>query len=192
MRKLLTLLPLALLIACSSAVPTETPGVERLGSAVLRYSGPEVAVVIGYRFATMSIGDDWLMLDTAITGTRGRSVEVSRDKVSLQLPSGDTVPLASQEEFAKDYGRLQNTIARANIASEPLDYWVGRAPCLLNFFAAPGQGIAMLSNWVDDRRVCTGRLYFFIPQGIQPGHYTLGIDLEESTVRIPFELRESR
>jgi hypothetical protein len=44
--------------------------------------------------------------------------------------------------------------------------------------------------WLDDRRVCYGRLFFAVPGGVQEGTYTLAIDLEESQLRIPFRLGE--
>jgi hypothetical protein len=183
-------LPAALaLAACSTAVPTETPGVSRLGKAVLEYKGPEIEAVIGYRFAAASIGDPWLIIDLAVTGATGDSVQIDRDRVWLRTEEGDIVPLPSQDEFATEYSHLTSTIRRADIAADPLDYWSGRAACALQFLVAPGSAIALPSIWVNDRRVCSGRLFFAPPHGVQPGHYTLGIDLEESKVRIPFELR---
>jgi hypothetical protein len=41
---------------------------------------------------------------------------------------------------------------------------------------------------VNYQRVCQGRLFFKVPGGVQPGRYVLGVDLEETAVRIPFTL----
>jgi hypothetical protein len=173
---------------CSTAVPTETPGVSRVGATVLRYAGPEIEAVVSYRFASRSIGDEWLLLDIALTGAHHDSVEVTRDGISLRLPSGEDIPLAAQEEFAAEYGTLAPVLARADIAAEPLDYWSGRKDQPLEFFSPPGQGLVFPSFWVNDRLVYSGRLYFFVPGGIQNGHYELRIKLPESEVRIPFRL----
>jgi len=189
MKTLAAILAVGLVAGCATAVPTSNPEVEKVGSWVLRYNGPEIEAALGYRFADSSLGDDWMMLDLAVTGASTDSVEISRDKVWLRTPSGDTLGLPPQEYFAQSYSRLTPKIQRAVIAADPLDYWAGRGECGLDFQVAPGSRISQLSTWVNDRRVCFGRLFFELPTGIQPGHYTLGIDLEESKVRIPFEIR---
>jgi hypothetical protein len=181
---------LVLTAACSSTVPTGAKDVERAGATVLVYRGPEVEAALGYRFAAANLGSDWLMVDVAATATR-ETVEVKRDRISLRTPGGETIPLATQEEFGEAYGRLRADIERANVAADPLDYFPrGRVPCTLGFFTAPGEGLAFPSVWLDDRRVCYGRLFFAVPGGVQEGTYTLAIDLEESQLRIPFRLGE--
>ena len=132
----------ALALGCSSAVPTETPGVERLGSAVLRYQGPELEAILGSRFAATNPGTDWLMLDLALTGSSGEAVEIRREKIFVRTPAGEEIPLSSQQEFASAYASLQAQIVRASIAADPLDYWAGRTPCAIQFFAAPGEALS--------------------------------------------------
>ena len=53
---------------------------------------------------------------------------------------------------------------------------------------APGEGLAFDQVTVNDRRACQGKLFFYIPGGVQPGRYVLGIDLQEDEIRIPFTL----
>ena len=84
---------------------------------------------------------------------------------------------------------MRNVIAAADIARDPMEYFPpSRRPCLVQFFVPPGAGVSYDAVTVNDRRVCQGRLFFKVPGGIDPGRWTFGIDLEESTVRIPFEL----
>ncbi|MFN3413282.1 MAG: hypothetical protein ACK42L_04390 [Thermoanaerobaculum sp.] len=177
------------LSGCSTGVPTGVPGVEQMGATVLRYRGPEVELALGYRFATLSLGEEWLMLDLAITAAPGKVVEVKRDRVFVLTPDGARLPLVSQEQFAQAYAALQPTLRRAALAADPLGYFNREIPCALGFFAAPGEGLVYPSVHLDDRRVCEGRLYFFVPGGVQPGRWTLGIDLVETQVRVPFVLR---
>ncbi|MFI5143607.1 MAG: hypothetical protein ACHQQS_02620 [Thermoanaerobaculales bacterium] len=177
-----------LLLACATATPTETPGVDRLGATVLRYRGPEIEAVLSYRLATLGVGDDWLFLDVAISGSGRDSVEVKRDKIAVQAPAGEVVPLATQQEFGEAYPQLAAAIQRASVAAEPLDYWSGRRIADLAFLTVPGEGLALPSAWVNDQVVYQGRLYFFLPGGVQPGRYELRIDLPESKVRILFRL----
>ncbi|HVN75826.1 MAG TPA: hypothetical protein VMT19_05870 [Thermoanaerobaculaceae bacterium] len=177
--------------ACTTATPTETPGLYLVGKTVLHYKGPEVETVLSYRVATLRPGEDWLFLDVAITGTGRDSVELKREKISVRIPSGDVVPLATQREFGEVYPQLTAALARADVAAEPLDYFVNRKPKSLNFLVAPGTGISFDSVWVNDLDVAVGRLCFFVPGGVQNGPYELLIDLQESKVRIPFRLGET-
>ncbi len=185
-------LALVLIVAgCSTATPTDTPGVERVGKTVLHYTGPEVETVVSYRVAGLRPGEDWLFLDVAITGSKRESVELKREKIAVRIPTGEVVPLATQKEFGEAYPQLTAAVARADVAGEPLDYFVNRTPKPLNFLVTPGSGIAFDSIWVNDLDVAVGRLYFFIPGGVQNGPYELRIDLEETKVRIPFRLGET-
>lgn len=179
---------IALLAACSSATPSGTPGVDRMGQTVLRYQGPEVQAAISYRFASQNLGEEWLIVDLAVTGATGESVKIERSRVFVKPPDGQAVYLPSQEEFTAAYGSLRSTAVRAAVAADPLDYFTPREACELGFLAEPGTALVFPETWVNDRRVCSGRLFFRIPGGVQAGTYTLGIDLTESKVRIPFKL----
>jgi len=175
-------------LACSTAVPTETPGVTRVGATALRYAGPEIEAVVSYRFAEGSVGDEWMLLDVAFTGAGHDTVEVKRDNVSLRAPSGEEIALAAQEEFAAAYGTLAPVLARADVAAEPLDYWSSRVERPIEFFTVPGAGLVFPSFWVDDRRVYLGRLFFQVPGGIQTGRWELRIKLPETQLAVPFRL----
>jgi hypothetical protein len=188
MREASLLIVLLMATACSTAMPTSTADVVRVGGRVLRYSGTETEAALSYRPAADSLGADWLMLDLAVTGRTDAAVEIRRDEFWLRTPTGDTLVLPSQETFGRTYASLRAKIARADISADPLGYWSGRSDCALRFFVEPGTTTSRLSVWVTDREVCSGRLFFAVPGGIQPGHYVLGIDLDESRVRIPFDL----
>lgn len=183
-----TALVLTTTVACSTATPTGTPGVERMGSTILHYRGPELDLVLSYRFANSNPGEDWLFLDVGITAETRKSVEIKRDRIAIRTPSGETITLATQQEFGAAYPKLSAVLARADVASEPLDYYPSRRPKGLDFLLPPGTGIAFESVWVNDQDVAIGRLYFDLPTGVQPGPYELRIDLEETKVRIPFRL----
>jgi hypothetical protein len=176
-------------VGCSSAVPTETPGVERLGDTVLRYSGPEAEAVLSYRYPQLNRTEDWLFLDVAITAVND-PIEIDRKKVWVRTPAGEEIPLATQEEFRAAQGELAPKLARADVAGEPLGYFVGRIEKKLELFALPFEGLVYDSFWVTDREVYVGRLYFSIPGGVQPGRWELHARLAESELRIPFRLED--
>jgi hypothetical protein len=179
---------LAATLACSTATPTGTPGVERLGNTILHYRGPELDIVLSYRFANSHPGEDWLFLDVAISAETRTSEEIKREKIAIRIPTGEIIPLATQQEFGVAYPKLAPVLARADIASEPLDNYPGRRPKGLDFLVVPGTALAFESVWVNDQDVAIGRLYFDLPNGVQPGSYELRIDLKETKIRIPFTL----
>jgi hypothetical protein len=179
------------LMSCSSATPTDTPGVERMGRHILRQYGPELWTVLGYRFATSQIGGEWMILEVALSSPGGQVAKVTRENVFLRTPDGNRLPLPTQKEFNEAYGSLRSTIARADIDRDPLDYFPpDREPCDMRFFVTPGAGVSFDEVVMNERRACTGRLFFSVPGGIQPGRWVFGVDLPESEIRIPFDLGE--
>jgi hypothetical protein len=178
------------LIGCKSTLSyTEEPGVEQLGEYVVRQKGPEVDVVLGYRHAAAKLGEEWLLLEVAISSPNKRHATIERADIWVRTPAGKRIPLATQEEFGKVFSDMRARIREANIARDPMDYFpASRRPCQLEFFAAPGAAVTFDQVTVNDRRACEGKLFFRIPGSIQSGRWVLGIDLVESKVRIPFKL----
>ncbi len=179
----------ALSSGCTTATPTDTPGVDQVGEHLLRFRGPDVETVVGFRHAAANLGAEWLMLEVAVSSPPGESAKIERSKIFVRTPKGDQIPLASQEEFGKAYGGLQSFLRQADIVRDPMDYFPpSREQCAVDFFAAPGSRVVYDQVSVNDRRACEGRLFFKIPGGVQSGRWVLGVDLEETTIRVPFTL----
>jgi hypothetical protein len=178
-------------VSCSSATPTDTPGVERLGEYILKQFGPELWTVLGYRFANSQISDEWMILEVGLSSPNGQTARVLRENIFLRKPDGTKLQLATQEEFNSAYGSLRSVIAKADVNRDPLDYFPpSRIECPIQFFVAPGQGVVFNEVTLSDRRGCFGRMFFDVPGGIQPGRWVFEIDLPESEIRIPFDLGE--
>jgi hypothetical protein len=195
LKSIITLLALVgvavTLVSCSSATPTDTPGVERMGRFVLQQLGPELWTVLGYRFANSQIGDEWMILEVGLSSPNGQTATVRREDVFLRTPDGTRLPLSTQKAFNEAYGSLRPVISKANIDRDPLDYFPpSRMECAIQFFVTPGGGVSFDEVTVSDRRGCFGRLYVAVPGGIQQGRWVLGIDQPESEIRIPFDLGE--
>jgi len=183
---------MVVITACSSAVPTETPGVERLGKFVLRENVTTAEVVLGYKYADNAIGREWLILELALTSPGGKSAKFERENIWVRTPAGVQVPAASQKAFGEAYGTLRSQISQADVMRDPMDYFPpNRIACSIDFFVPPGAGVSYDQVSVNDNRECQGKLYFYIPGGIQSGRYVLGMDLTEDEIRIPFVLGES-
>jgi hypothetical protein len=176
---------------CSSASPTDTPGVDRMGQYILKQFGPELWVVLGYKFANTQISDEWMVLEVGLSSPNGQNAKVLREDVFLRAPDGTNIPLATQKEFSEAYGSLRSVIAGADVNRDPLGYFPqNRVDCAIRFFVVPGEGVVFNEVTLNDRRACYGRLFFNVSGGIQPGRWVFGVDLPESEIRIPFELGE--
>lgn len=179
------------ILACEtvSLAPAEPPVVEELGPTMVRAGNSQLWAVLDFRFAAGSLGSDWLVVDVAVTAADRRSARVTRDGIFVRTPTGTRIPLPSQAEYQRVYSQLQSSLRRADVAASPM--WAyfprDRRQCDFQFFAGPG-GTTYNHVEVNDRRACGERLVFQIPGGVQPGRWVVGIDLEESELRIPFDL----
>jgi hypothetical protein len=163
------------------------PQLTTVAPAAVVYKGPEVDVALSYRFARANPTGNWLLLDTAMTSAAA-PIEIPRAAFAVRTPAGEVVPLATEDAFSAEFGQLAPTIARANLAREPMGYLIPQRFRLLRFFAQRGHGLVFTSVWLDQWHNTYGRLFFRLPDGVQKGHYELLINLPESHVVIPFTI----
>jgi hypothetical protein len=180
---------LGFLTAAAARAETAAPStLKQVGATAIVYKGPQVSMVVSYKFPKNNPGESWLLLDTAMTTARG-TVEVPRTAIAVRTPQGEVVKLATEEAFLKGYRELGSAILRADATPESLVYLVPHRYRRLEYFARPGgHGLAYPSVWLDDWHNVIGRLYFQIPGTVQKGTYTLLVDLSESQVEIPFTI----
>lgn len=149
-------------------------------------------VVLGYRAANQSLGEEWMLLDAGITMRRGaKDAVITRNSISLKTPDGKTIPLATQKEYAdalylQPLNRMARTI-RDSINYFPLD---AVRPCPLQFFADGGAGSPLSFDQFEAsfERACVGRLFFKIPGKIQVGQHWLVVKFATSEVQVPFRI----
>ena len=147
-------------------------------------------VIIGYQVANRSIGDEWMMIDMGTTVRDGvPEYTLTRDKLSVSLPDGKEVPMASVEEYRK--ANLRALEQRARVQRDSINYFPPMASqaCRIGFFAELGSpAMAWDEVSVTNRRACVGRLYFQIPGGIKHGQYFLNVKFEKTLIRVPFRI----
>jgi hypothetical protein len=147
-------------------------------------------VILGYRTANSSVGEDWILLETGMTLRDGiSSQKLKREALSLDTPDGQHLPLPTVEEYRKvDLRALEN---RAAVARDSINYFPPMAsrPCRIGFFSDLG-GPAMPWDEVELSydRACLGRLFFKVPGGIKYGQHFLNVQLEKSLIRVPFRI----
>jgi hypothetical protein len=181
----------ALLAACSSASSGKATQVadpiEQMGRTMVQYRSSLVEVLVDYKFANLSVGDDWIILNVAITSSEAQAIEVRRGSISVRTPDGRKIPLPSYPDFIDAYPEIQSAARRASVASDPLNFTrAGRRPCDLQFQPLPGTIAALESVYVNVRKICQGLLFFPVRGGIQPGRWEFIIEFEEFDARVPF------
>src|SRR5215831_15826044 len=147
-------------------------------------------VILGYKTANYSIGEDWMLIETGMTLREGVSAEkVKRTAVSLDTPDGTHIPLPSIEEFRQaDTQALQ---ARSKIQRDSINYFPPMAskPCRIGFFSdVEDRAMPWDEFEISYDRACLGRMYFPIPGGIKYGQYWMNVQLENSLIRVPFRI----
>jgi len=193
-RFVLSVLATAVLIAAAAPAPSNaSESIDRLGKTMVSFESPLVEVVVDYKFADSSLGEDWLILNVAVTSSQSEATEVRSDSVLVRTPDGRTIPLPPYSDFSKAYPEYQSAARRAALASDPVDFTHGgRATCELAFQPLPGTTTALESVYVNMRKICQGLLFFPVQGGVQPGTWQFIIEFEEFEVRVPFVLGESK
>jgi hypothetical protein len=146
--------------------------------------------IIGYRAANQSVGDEWILLELGATLRDGvPTYTMTRDKLSLDTPDGQTIPLPSVTDYRK--ADLRALEQRAAMIRDSINYFPPSASqaCRIGFFSSVS-GPAMPYDQVEltPRRACLGRVYFQVPGGIKYGQYWLNVKFDKSLVRVPFRI----
>ena len=150
-------------------------------------------VTLGYRVANDSVAEDWMLLEIGVTMRAPTKAQtMTRDSLSLMLPDGSTIGLATQKEFA-EAGHLPALNTRGNMIHDSINYFPVQAdrPCAIGFFSDPTNRVRSLSfDQVDlsSNRACMGRVFFKVPGKIQTGQHYLLVKFDNSMIEVPFRI----
>ena len=170
------------------------PGVPQIqtmeGKFVRAAYNREGYVILGYQASNRSVGEDWMLLEVGMTVLDNvPDYRLTREALSLEVPDGKTIPLATVEEQRQ--GNPQAIQQRAKVQRDSINYFPTRASraCAILFFPELGSR-ALPYDVVDlsNDRACLGRLYFQIPGGIAYGQHWLNVKFQNSLVRVPFRI----
>ena len=148
-------------------------------------------VTLGYRVANDSVAEDWMLLEIGVTMRAPTKAQtMTRDSLSLMLPDGSTIGLATQKEFS-EAGYLPALNTRGNMIRDSINYFPVQAdrPCAIGFFSDPTNRVRSLSfDQVDlsSNRACMGRVFFKVPGKIQTGQHYLLVKFDNSMIEVPF------
>jgi len=170
------------------------PGVPQImtleGTYVRAAYNNEGYVILGYRLAQMSIGEEWMLLEFGTTVRDGVSnYTLTRENLSLETPDGKTIPLPSDSDVrAANLSALQT---REKVQRDSINYFPPSASqaCRVGFFAELDQRVMAYDQVeLSSQRGCVGRIYFKVPGGIAYGQHWLNVKFEKSLVRVPFRI----
>ena len=147
-------------------------------------------VILGYRIANDSVGEEWMLLEIGTTVMDGvPNYKLIRDAISLTTPDGTKVPLPTQEEYGK--ASLRALEKRASFVHDSINYFPPMAhdACRIGFFSdLDSRGLPWDQVELSSTRACMGRMFFKVPGGIQYGQHWLDVKFEKSLVRVPFRI----
>jgi hypothetical protein len=196
---LLMVIPLASLAVLMASpqqpqVKIPEPGVPEImtleGNFVRAAYNNEGYVILGYRAANQSVGEEWLLLEVGTTVRDGTpDYELKRDAISLTTPDGKSLPLPSNSDYMKvDLRALEQ---RASVIRDSINYFPPSATraCRIGYFSSvESRTMAYDQVELSNTRGCVGRLYFHVPGGIQYGQHWLDVKFKNSLVRVPFRI----
>ncbi len=186
------LLGLLLITACATGADPNSsdPGILVLNRNAVIYEGPEMVAAVAYRQGKKSVAEEWLTLAVELTSPRGSGPTiVDRNAISVYTPDGRRLPLASQDEFVRNFARLRIPVEQT-LNYLPLLYRVepSRMPGDRWFYAVEARRVAFDEIPLNSSQAFTGPLIFSVPGGVQPGRWRLVVELEESRPDIPFTI----
>ena len=170
------------------------PGVPQIMTMEGRYVrvayNNEGYAILGYKLANLSVGEEWMLLEVGFAlRDNVPDYVLKRDAVSLELPDGKTIPLATNKEYVG--ANLSALQMREKVQRDSINYFPNNAhmACRIGFFAEIDQ---RAMPWGDvelsDNRACLGRLFFQVPGGITYGQHWLNVKFAKSTIRVPFRI----
>ncbi len=160
------------------------------GSFVRAAYNNEGYVILGYKTANLSVGDEWMLLEIGATVRDGvPAYKLKRDALTLETPDGGKQPLLSVEDYRK--ANLRALDNRAKVQRDSINYFppLASQPCRIGFFSdLSSPAVAWDEVELSSNRACLGRIYFHVPGGIKYGQHWLNVQFENSLVRVPFRI----
>ena len=166
------------------------PNTKPNGRATVEYKDDKVQAVAIYDYSQRNHDRPWLLIQFGVA-LRERG-EIKRETLSLVMPDGRTVPLATQEQFLESAGEIRKLRQNASLFQQPvLTYFPQSADAeQLRWFALPGEGIVRtLAVVPSEHGVLIGDLYFKSPTRVwEKGTYRLVFDNGMGHAELPIQL----
>ena len=169
----------------------ELPYAKVLGSAVSEYNDGAAQAVVAYYYSQREHAGPWMFLEIGFR-TRRRTL-LRRDRIEIETPSGEVVPLSGQRRWGADPTRAVRLLQQATPTRHQVRSYFGSAANInrLRFFSRPEDGHTVVdfeeSFWEP---VLIGDLFFESPTGAwEKGRHVLSIGYEQGTASLPLDLK---
>ncbi len=190
------LMTLALVAAGSPPVTAggadRFPNVQHVGATVMLYEDDLVRVILGTKYASLHPEARFLLLDLAVTATKGGEVRIHRESVTLRTPVGAAMPVTTQKRIDERWAEVGPMMQAARVAADPLDRYMKsrfERTAIGFFLPQPGSGLVRDRFAVNSRLYAYGPVLFESPAGRwEPGIYLLRIANDQIELEIPFAI----
>ncbi len=178
-----------LLSGVSSAV--DSPDVRRLGASIAQYRDKAFQMTVSWRYPQLYPGDRWTFLEAWMMPISDKGVTINREDVSLYLPDGTEIPLASQSRVNESLPEIRRIARIGNEVRDPIAGYsnVRNGTVRIGFQDIRGRSVAFDECGIPPNWAAVGDLFFENPKGTwEKGIYTLSLKNKEIDVKIPMAI----
>lgn len=169
----------------------DLPHVKVLGSALSEFNDRTAHAVVAYYYAQRNHAGPWILVEFGIQAQR--AIRIERDRVEIETPSGDIVPLSGQRRWGADGRRAVQLMQQVLPTRHQVRPYFGSAIQVnrLRFFSRPEDGYTVVdAEDVVWEPILVGDLLFESPTGAwEPGRHLLVIGYDLGTIRMPIDLK---
>lgn len=169
----------------------DLPHVKVLGAALSEFNDRVAHVVAAYYYAQRHHDGPWILVEFGMRARRALRLE--RDRIEIETPSGEIVPLSGQRRWGADGRRAQQLLQQITPSRHQVRPYFGSSNQItrLRFFSRPEDGYTVVDGEdVVWEPILIGDLLFESPTGAwEPGRYVLAVGHEYGVARLPLDLR---
>ena len=169
----------------------ELAHVKQLGAALSEYDDGHVHAVAAYYYSQRHHDSTWLLVELGFNSQR--AVVLHRDRIELETPDGDVVPLSGHRRWQLDSSRATLLMQQVRPTRHQVRSYFKEIADItrLRFFIRPDDRSTIVDSMDSmSDQVLLGDLLFESPTGAwAPGRYVLAIGHERGVALMPIELR---
>lgn len=169
----------------------DLPFVKLPGAAVSEYNDGQVQAVAAYYYAQRHHDGPWILLELGMRIQQ--RTRLDRDRIEIETPSGEIVPLSGQRRWGADGARAARLLQQITPTRHPVrSYFRGVDNMTrMRFFSRPEDGNTVVDfEEVYWDPVLIGDLLFESPTGAwESGRHVLVIGHEHGVARLPLDLK---
>ena len=173
----------------AAAAQGEFPFTRERGRAAVEYRNNDIQVVAAYYYSQREHDSRWLLIQTAVS--TARLTTIPRSAFALRTPAGREIPLATQERFGEDVGRVRLLLQNASTTRHNVTSYFNQRDRIdsMRFFTLPFGPVVHDDFVIDAHRVATSDLFFESPTGAwADGTYSLIVRHEHGQAELPIVL----